>query len=70
MARTIDWDGKHVPEELRSLPPGKYVVAPVQDLSLSADEEDGIRAAMEAVSSGLGTSLDQVKARVLSRLNK
>ena len=31
MAKVVKWDGRRVPSELRKLPPGRYVVVPVDD---------------------------------------
>ena len=36
----IDWDGSHIPEALRELPPGRYAVEPVDDQGVSPDEDD------------------------------
>ena len=30
-ARIIEWDGTNVPDELRHLPPGRYIVDAVED---------------------------------------
>lgn len=49
-ARTLTWNGKDVPPELRELPAGRYVVAAVEDEAppLTPEEEAGIEAALES----------------------
>jgi hypothetical protein len=53
-ARTLTWNGKDVPPELRELPAGRYVVEAVDEEApeLSADEEAGIEAALESYRQG------------------
>ncbi len=59
--KVIRWDGRHVPEELRNLPPGRYAVEPIDHpLALSAEEEEGILAALDELDAGRGTSLGDV----------
>ena len=49
-ARLVNWNGKDLPPELRELPAGRYVVAPVEEEApvLSPDEEAGIELALES----------------------
>jgi hypothetical protein len=64
----IDWNGIEVPEALRHLPAGRYVVEPLDDApSLSADEEEGIVQALTSLREGLSLEHEQVRARVLKR---
>ncbi|MFZ5469230.1 MAG: hypothetical protein ACOZIN_07290 [Myxococcota bacterium] len=71
MSRVIDWDGKNVPDEMRSLPPGRYVVDPIDEtIPLTADEEEGIRQAMASLGAGQGRSLEEVRDRVLISLKR
>jgi hypothetical protein len=53
-ARTLTWNGKDVPAELRDLPVGRYVVEPVEDETpaLTPEEEAGIEAALESYRQG------------------
>ncbi len=45
--KVIDWDGRHIPQALRDLPPGRYAVEPLDDLPPLTEEEDaGLRAAL------------------------
>ena len=61
----IDWDGKGLPEELRKLPPGRYLVEPVDAAPpLSDEEEDGLRRALESLRAGKGVSLEEARRRI------
>ena len=45
----VEWNGQDVPEGLRELPPGRDVLAPVDDaVVLSEDEERGLVVALES----------------------
>ena len=67
----LHWNGNDVPDELRSLPAGEYVVEPAPRVAvLTADEEDGLRAAMRSVREGDYVSHDDVKRRVAAKLRR
>ena len=53
-ARTLTWNGKDVPPEIRELPAGRYVVEAVEDEApaLTPEEEAGIEAALESYRQG------------------
>jgi hypothetical protein len=56
MAIVLDWNGKDLPEQLRALPAGRYVLFPLDELvELSPEEE-----------AGLLSALDHARARVFS----
>lgn len=63
MSRVVDWDGKNVPEEMRSLPPGRYVVEPVdQAIALTPEEDAGLEEAILAMDAGdSGVTIDEVR---------
>jgi hypothetical protein len=64
----IDWNGSDVPDALRDLPAGRYVVEPLdQQPSLSLDEEEGLIQALSSLRAGRGIEHEQVRARVLKR---
>lgn len=54
LARIFTWNGKDVPAELRELPPGRYVVAPiVEDApTLSPEEQADLEAALDSYRQG------------------
>ncbi len=59
--RVIRWDGTHVPEELRNLPPGRYAIEPIDDApALSDEEEGGILTALDELDVGRGFPLGDV----------
>jgi hypothetical protein len=61
MAQTIiEWDGRQMPEQLRGLPPGRYLIEPLDDVNLTPEEEAGIAAALDAIDAGRGISLADV----------
>jgi hypothetical protein len=61
----IDWDGKHLPEALRTLAPGRYIVAPHADL-LNLTEED-IARPYDAIDD-LQLGNDQTDCAILAKL--
>ena len=61
----IDWDGTHVPSELRKLPPGRYVVEPVDESGhLTREEENGILAALDQLDAGRGIPLTDLVRQI------
>lgn len=62
----INWNGSDVPEALRHLPAGRYVVEPLDESHpLSLEEEEGLIRALESFRSGRVVDHEQVRARVL-----
>lgn len=62
----IHWNGRDLPEQLRTLPAGDYAVQGAGELlQLSADEEEGLRAAMQSLDAGNGVAHEELRARVL-----
>lgn len=73
MSIVLNWNGEtlpeqvreQMPEELQHLPPGRYVLEPIDDVpELTDEQEAGIKAAIESVREGKGVSLDAAKARI------
>jgi hypothetical protein len=58
-SRVIEWDGSHLPEELRKLPPGRYVLEPLI-APLTPEEETGIAQAIEDLDAGKGIPFNEV----------
>jgi hypothetical protein len=59
----VEWNGQDIPAELRSLPAGRYVIAPVDEsVELSAEEEAGLIAALRSAETRV-LSHDDVMAR-------
>lgn len=59
--KVIKWDGSHIPDELKSLPPGRYAIEPVdQVITLTEEEESGILAGLAELDAGRGIPLADV----------
>ncbi len=64
----IHWNGTDLPEALRTLPAGDYVVAPVEaEPLLTPEEEEGLVEALASLRAGRGVDHEQVRSRVLKR---
>ncbi len=71
MARVVHWNGTDVPEELRNLPAGRYVLESADDIpDLTDDEEDGLRQALTSLRAGKGRSIDQVRETIDAALKQ
>ena len=66
----LHWNGKDLPPELRQLPAGEYVVEPVLAPALTAEEEEGLRAAIQSVRDGNFVTHDEVKRRLAAKLQR
>lgn len=59
----INWDGTNVPDGLKELPPGRYVLEPMQEpIQPSEEEEKGILQALQELDAGKGKTLAEVLA--------
>ena len=71
MPRTLDWNGRDIPRELRKLPAGRYVVVPADDVpELLLDEEEGLRQAMASIRAGRGVNLKTARRQVSVRAKR
>lgn len=71
MARVLEWDGENIPDGMRSLPPGRYVVEAIDEaLTLTPEEEEGVRQAMASLDGGQGRSLEDVREQILTALKR
>lgn len=61
MATVLKWNGKDLPDELRKLPEGRYVIEPL-DAALTPEEEQGLEEALASLNRGEGVDLDDVRA--------
>jgi hypothetical protein len=69
--RVLHWNGKDIPEELRALPAGTYVVKAVDETPTpTADEDAGIAEALASVRAGTGRTMAQVRQTLDSILRK
>jgi hypothetical protein len=64
----IKWDGKHLPKELKRLPPGHYSLQVVQEPTpLTKTERSGIFKALRELDAGEGRSLSEVISQIRGR---
>jgi hypothetical protein len=68
-ARVLHWNRKDMPEELRELPAGTYVVEAVDETpSLTSEEQQGVAQALSSLRAGKGRTADQVRQTIDSIL--
>ncbi len=58
------WNGRDLPDELRELPAGEYVVEPVEGPELTEEQEEGLRAAMASLRAGGGVDGAEARRRL------
>ena len=70
--RIVSWNGKDVPEELREMPAGRYLVEAVEEAAppLSSDEEAGIEAALESYRQGRVVDADRAREIINAALGR
>jgi hypothetical protein len=69
--RLLHWNGTDIPEELRELPAGTYVVMAVDDgPSLASEDEQGIAQALRSLHAGKARTLDHVRQSIDSILRR
>ena len=63
MAMVMKWNGKDLPDELRKLPEGRYVIESLDAVPvLSPEEEHGLEEALKELDRGEGSDLEDVRA--------
>ncbi len=71
MAHVLKWNGKDLPDELRMLPAGDYVVERVDAApALSDEQEEGLRAAMAEIDAGLAETPEDLRRHLEAVLRK
>jgi hypothetical protein len=64
-SRVLNWNGKDVPEELRELPAGRYVLESADVVpELNDEQEDGLRQALGSLRTGKGRTIEQVRETI------
>ena len=64
-ARVLHWNGKDVPDELRELPVGSYIVEAVDSApALTPEEDEGLSVALASLRAGGGRTIEQVRQTV------
>jgi hypothetical protein len=65
MGRILEWNGRDLPDELRSLPAGRYVVEPVDEIpQLTEEDEQGLEAALGAARRGEVFTVEEARQKV------
>lgn len=63
MATVLKWNGKDLPDELRQLPEGRYVIESLDAVPvLTLEEERGLEEALKELDRGEGVDLENVRA--------
>ena len=69
MAVIVNWNGVDVPEELKALKKGRYVLVPADEPpEFTEEQEAGLEAALASVRAGQGLSRDEAYAKVKASL--
>jgi hypothetical protein len=64
----IEWDGSNVPPELHRLPPGRYVLAPLEDTDgLTSTEDAAVRQGLDDLAAGNTVPFEEVRKALGSR---
>ena len=67
-ATMIEWDGTHLPKELQQLPPGRYLLAVLDDRDeLSEDEDAAVRVGLDELADGRTLPLEEVVREIRGR---
>ena len=69
MAVIVNWNGVDVPEELKALKKGRYVLVPIDEPpELTEEQEAGLEDAMTSIREGHGLSRDEAFAKLKASL--
>ena len=69
MAVIVNWNGVDVPEELKALKKGRYVLVPIDEPpELTEEQEAGLEDAMASIRAGEGLSLEEALAKAKASL--
>lgn len=52
MSMILDWDGHAVPEQLKQLPKGRYIIVPAKSDPLTDEDDAGLRAGLDSAEAG------------------
>ncbi len=67
-ATMIEWDGTHLPKELRQLPPGRYLLAVLDDGDeLSGDEDAAVRLGLDQLGEGRTLPVEEMVREIRGR---
>ncbi|WP_428267743.1 hypothetical protein [Haliangium sp.] len=66
MSLVIDWDGQAVPEQLKRLPKGRYIIVPAEGAPLTDEDDAALRAALDSAEAGRVKPAEDVRRRLLA----
>ena len=71
-ATIIEWDGTHVPKELRDLPPGRYLVSDpyLDDDEISEEEEAAVLEGLADLEAGNVVPYEEAMRELRSLIQK
>ncbi|MBX3273868.1 MAG: hypothetical protein KF729_26625 [Sandaracinaceae bacterium] len=71
MSTVVNWNGVELPDELRGVPKGRYLLVPVDDVpALTSEQEAGLEVALASVRGGGGVSRAEARERVDAALRR
>jgi hypothetical protein len=71
MPTIVRWNGTDLPEELRKLPAGRYIVEPVDDVPpLTLDDDAGLELALDELEHGGGVDDADAQRRITAPLRR
>ena len=71
MPTIVRWNGTDLPEELRDLPAGRYIVESIDDVPpLTLDEDAGIQLALDELAHGGGVDDADAQRRITAPLRR
>ena len=71
MSTIVRWNGTDLPEELRDLPAGPYVVESIDDVPpLTLDEDAGLQLALDELAHGGGVDDAEAQRRITAPLRR
>ena len=69
MAVIVNWNGVDVPQELKALKKGRYVLVPIDEPpELTEEQEAGLEDAIASIRAGEGLSLEEALAQAKASL--
>ena len=71
MSTIVRWNGTDLPEELRDLPAGRYVVESIDDVPpLTLDEDAGLQLALDELAHEGGVDDAEAQRRITAPLRR
>jgi hypothetical protein len=68
--KVIDWDGRHLPQKLHDLAPGRYLITSLDAGPLSEEEDAAVRQGLDSLEAGDVVPLEEVIREPESRSHR